>query len=207
MYVGQNGKEFSKLNNRELYFDKGISIKNRLIFLSGDIDDVRCDIIARGLIFLSNISREDITLIINSFGGDLYDTFSIYDIMKSIPNQIRTIAMGKCQSAAPLLVAAGSPGKRFSLPNCHFMVHDVWVDGAPDATVEAASKELKHTKELRKLFLELMEKNTTKTALEWRKICRRPGDLFFPPPLALKYGIIDSIITEVPWGLTNDRQI
>lgn len=188
------------MSNRELLFEHGINIKNRLIFLSGDIENGKCEIVIRGLILLANLSSQDITLVVNSLGGDLYDTFGIYDTMRSIPNQIRTIAMGKCQSAAPLLVAGGTPGKRFSLPNCHFMVHDIWINGAADATVEAATKELRHTKELRKRYLDLMAANTKKTADEWKKICRRPGDLFFGPQEALKYGIIDTVATTIAWS-------
>ena len=199
-FVKQSGKDHFQLTSKELLFEYGISIKNRLIFLSGDIENGKCETIIRALIFLSSISKEDITLIVSSLGGDLYDTFAIYDTMRSIPNQIRTIAMGKCQSAAPLLVAGGAAGKRFSLPNCQFMVHDIWIDGASDATVEAATKELRHTKALRKRYLELMALNTKKTAEEWKKICRRPGDLFFGPQEALNYGIIDTIANDIVWS-------
>jgi ATP-dependent Clp protease protease subunit len=188
------------LTSRELLFEHGISIKNRTIFLSGDIENGKCEAVIRGLILLASLGPQDITLVVNSFGGDLYDTFGIYDTMRSIPNQIRTVAMGKCQSAAPLLVAGGTPNKRFSLPSCQFMVHDIWIGEAPDATVEAATKELRHTKQLRKLYLDLMAVNTKKTAEEWKKICRRPGDLFFGPQEALKYGIIDAVATTIAWS-------
>ncbi len=200
-----SGKGFSNLSSRELLFDNGVNFKRRLIFLSGDIDDKMSDAAVRALILMSDLNKDDITLIINSCGGDLYDTFTIYDVMKSIPNNIRTIAIGKCQSATPLLVAGGTVGKRISLPNCHFMIHDVWIDGSADATVEAASKELRHTKQLRKKYLDLMALNTKKTAEEWKKICRRPGDLFFGAEDALKYGIIDIVQKDIVWSVASEK--
>ena len=193
--------------NHDLLLEKGISLKRRRIFLSGEIENGKSDVIIRSLLLMADIGKEDITLVINSLGGDLYDTFAIYDIMKSIPNQIRTISVGKCQSAAPLILAAGAPNKRFSFPNCHFMVHDIWTEGPPDATVEAARRELRHTTELRKRYIELMGRNTKIAATDWKKICRRPGDSFFGVEKALQYGIIDSIITtDDIWESYNDKK-
>jgi len=180
--------------------EHGISLKKRRIFLSGELEADNADTVMRALIRMADISADPIDLIVNSPGGELYDAFAIYDIMKTVPNIIRTLAIGQCQSAVPLLVAAGSPGFRYSFPNCHFMVHDIWIEGAPDATVEAAAKELRHTKQLRTKYLELMTANTKIGMVEWKKICRKPGDMFFGPNEALKYGIIDNIATKDVWN-------
>jgi len=184
----------------------GIDIKHRRVFLSGEITNGKTDAVIRGLILLADRGAEDIDFIVQSPGGEMYDTFAIYDTIKGIPNNVRTIAIGHCQSSAPLLVAAGTPGKRISLPNCHFMVHDIWTEGAPDASVEAATKELRHTKRLRSRYLELMTANSKMSLQDWRKICRRAGDLFFGPVEALKYGIIDRIEKDNIWSGNNGEK-
>jgi ATP-dependent Clp protease protease subunit len=177
----------------------GLDIKHRRIFLSGDIENGKTDAIIRSLILLADRGPSDITLVVQSPGGDMNDTFAIYDTIKSIPNNIRTIALGHCESSASLLVAAGTPGQRISLPNCHFMVHDIWIEGTLDASTEVASKEVRQTKRLRNKYLELMTANTKTSLADWRKICRRAGDSFFAPTEALKYGIIDRIEKDNIW--------
>lgn len=175
------------------YFDYGFDIKNRYIFLCSDVNESEISRITKALFLLKNKSMEDtITLILSSYGGDVCETLGLYDILKTVP-KLRTVAIGKCQSAAPLLISVGTPGLRYASPNCLFMIHDLWVDGQMDSSVQAASMEIKNSKQLRNRFLELLAKNTKKTEKEWSKIIKKPGDTCFFPENAIEYGVIDKI--------------
>lgn len=183
----------------ELLFEHGINLKTRTIFLFGDIENGNAHNVLKGFSLMAS-SPAEITLVIKSDGGDVYDTFAIYDMMKSLPNSIRTIAFGGVCSAAPLLVAAGTVGRRFCFPSCQFMVHDMWIDSLQKPDLTAARKEIKHYKVIDSQFSDLMEKHSKVKSREWKKMCSQSGDVYFDAKKALKYGIIDSIVTTLDWS-------
>jgi ATP-dependent Clp protease protease subunit len=191
-FVRLNGKEISMSSKLDTLFDFNIDLKRRLIFLSGDIDKKRTDAVIKSLILLGKNFNDRITLIIQSFGGDIYDTFAIYDVMKGLQCPLRTISIGKCQSAALLLVAAGTKGQRFSTPNCCFMTHEMLVDSG-ESSMSDLVKETAYLQKLDKQFTGIISKHSLLNSEEWEKIHFRKGDVYFDANEALKFGIIDKV--------------
>ncbi len=97
-----------------------------------------------------------------------YEMFSLYDVMNSIKCPISTIAIGKCMSAAPLLVAAGTKGERYATPNTWFMVHQSWDDDL-GGRVDEVSKTIKHYEKMEKTWYDLMSLHTGKTEAFWKR--------------------------------------
>jgi ATP-dependent Clp protease, protease subunit len=174
-------------------FEFSFDTKRRLIILYGDIEKKRVDYTIKAFLMMGAASPDPVTLLVNSLGGDVYDTFAIYDIMQAMPCPIRTIAIGTCQSAAPLLVAAGTQGNRFSMPNCYFMTHESWME-LEVSTVIAAQKTVAHYQAFEDRFDNLMETHSKLTAQQWKTIYQKPGDSYFDSKTALDYGIIDNIM-------------
>ena len=102
-------------------------LKERIIFLDGEIDDARADLIVAQLLFLENEdSKKDIYLYINSPGGSVTAGLAIYDTMQYLKCDVATICMGQAASMAALILAAGSAGKRMILPSARVMIHQPW---------------------------------------------------------------------------------
>src|SRR3989344_5159803 len=101
-------------------------LKDRIIFLSGPIDDYMANIVIAQLIFLANEdSTKDINLYINSPGGSVSSAMAIYDTMNYIKPDVSTICIGMAASAAAVILSSGTKGKRFVLPNSEVMIHQV----------------------------------------------------------------------------------
>ena len=102
-----------------------ILLKNRIIFISGEIDDTLSNLVVAQLLYLDSLSHEDISLYINSPGGSVTSGLAIYDTMNSIKSDVSTICYGICASMAALLLSSGKRGKRYILPNADVMIHQV----------------------------------------------------------------------------------
>ena len=115
-------------NNQERSYDLfSRLLKDRIIFIRGAIGEGVSDVIVAQLLFLESDSPEkDINIYINSPGGLLDEMYGIYDAMVYIKPDITTIAYGQCMSAGSFLVAAGTKGKRFALPNTNVMSHELY---------------------------------------------------------------------------------
>ena len=99
-------------------------LKERIIFLSGEVNETTANLIVAQLLFLqAESSTKDISIYINSPGGFVYDAFAIYDTMKFIKNDIQTVGIGVQASAAAFILSSGTKGKRFLLPNATVMIH------------------------------------------------------------------------------------
>ncbi len=114
-------------NNQERSYDLfSRLLKDRIIFIKGVIDDGSADAIVGQLLFLESDSAEkDINMYINSPGGAIDEMYGIYDAMSYVKPDIATIAYGKCMSAGSFLMAAGTKGKRYALPNTNIMIHEL----------------------------------------------------------------------------------
>jgi ATP-dependent Clp protease protease subunit len=180
----------------DVYFQYGVDVTNRRIFLLGDVDESPISNVIKGLYWLADRDNlAPIELFVGSFGGSEYEMFSLYDVMQSIQTPIYTVALGKCMSAAPLLVAAGQQGHRYSMPNAWWMIHT----GAvyfPGGRRDATRLELDHYCIMEDTWLELMGKHSTLSAAEWKARCRKPGDLYFPAEDAVKFGLVDHLWAE-----------
>jgi len=118
--------EFGPNNSERAYDLYSRLLKDRIIFIRGGIDEGFSDAIVGQLLFLESDSPEkDIFMYINSPGGQLDEMYAIYDVMSYVRPNIVTVGYGKCMSAASFLLAAGTKGKRYVLPNTEIMIHEL----------------------------------------------------------------------------------
>jgi ATP-dependent Clp protease protease subunit len=166
-------------------------LKERIIFLTGPIDDNIASLICAQLLFLeSENPKKEISFYINSPGGIVWSGLAIYDTMQYISPEIMTICIGQAASAGSLLLTAGSKDMRFSLPNSRIMVHQPSGGYQGQVTdIEIHTNEIKKTKSR---LNEIYSKHTGKKIDEIEKIMER--DRYFSPQEAIKFGLIDKIV-------------
>ena len=166
-------------------------LKERIIFLTGPIDDNVASLICAQLLFLeSENPKKEISFYINSPGGIVWSGLAMYDTMQYISSKIMTICVGQAASAGSLLLTAGEKGMRFSLPNSRLMVHQPSGGYQGQVTdIEIQTKEIIKTK---KRLNEIYAKHTEKNISEVEEIMER--DKYFSPEEAIKFGLIDKII-------------
>lgn len=176
------------------YFEKGIDVVNRRVFL-GDIDHETIDYAIKGMYLMeTNDAKKPIELFISSFGGSIYDSLALYDIMGTIGCPIYTFAYGKCMSAAPLLLAAGEPGHRWVAQHTFFMHHD----GASEmeGKTTALKVEMAHLEAVDKAWTTIVSGISNKTFKWWDDRAKRSGDFFFSAEEAIEWGLADAIWSE-----------
>ena len=166
-------------------------LKERIIFLTGTIDDNIASLICAQLLFLeSENPKKEISFYINSPGGIVWSGLAIYDTMQYISSKIMTICIGQAASAGSLLLTAGEKGMRFSLPNSRIMVHQPSAGYQGQVTdIEIQTNEIIKTK---KRLNEIYSKHTGKKLNEISNIMER--DKFFSPEEAISFGLIDKIV-------------
>ena len=166
-------------------------LKERIIFLTGPIDDNTASLICAQLLFLeSENPNKEISFYINSPGGIVWSGLAIYDTMQYISPKIMTICIGQAASAGSLLLTAGAEGMRFSLPNSRIMVHQPSGGYQGQVTdIEIHTNEIKKTK---KRLNEIYAKHTGKKIEEITSIMER--DSYFSPDEAIKFGLIDKTV-------------
>ena len=166
-------------------------LKERIIFLTGPIDDNISSLICAQLLFLeSENPKKEISFYINSPGGIVWSGLAIYDTMQYISPEIMTICIGQAASAGSLLLTAGSKDMRFSLPNSRIMIHQPSGGYQGQVTdIEIHTNEIKKTKER---LNQIYSKHTGKKIDEIEKIMER--DKYFSPEEAIKFGLIDKIV-------------
>ena len=166
-------------------------LKERIIFLTGPIDDNIASLISAQLLFLeSENPKKEIAFYINSPGGIVWSGLAIYDTMQYISSNIMTICIGQAASAASLLLTSGSKGNRFSLPNSRIMLHQPSGGFQGQVTdIEIHASEIIKTK---KKLNEIYSKHTGKKYNKILEIMER--DCFFSPYEAVEFGLIDNVI-------------
>lgn len=165
-------------------------LKDRIIILSGEIDDDLANSIVAQLLFLDSQSQDDISIYINSPGGSISSGMAIYDTMNFIKSDVSTICIGMAASMASFLLSSGEKGKRFGLPNSEVMIHQP-LGGAQGQATEiriAAERILKMKESLNRI----LSKNTGKSIKQIEKDTDR--DYFMTALEAKDYGIIDEIL-------------
>lgn len=178
----------------DAYFEFGIDIFNRRVFLHADLDSESVGAAVKGLYLMETNSDEKIEIFISSLGGDIYEALALYDIMNTIKCPIHTFAYGKCMSAAPLLLAAGLPGERWVSPNVAFMYHD-WSTHL-SGTGTHIKEDVKHTDELDEKWTRALVEHTNQTYKFWRGKSSRPHDFYFWADEAIEWGLADHIWVE-----------
>lgn len=181
----------TKSNNKEYAYDLySRLLQDRIIFLTGEIDDAMSNIIISELLYLDNINHENIYLYINSPGGAITSGMGIYDTMRFIESKVITIGVGMCASMAAFLLSSGD--ERYVLPNAEVMIHQP-LGGAQGQATDikiAAERIIKLKEKLNKILA-----NNTHQPLE--KIYEdTERDNFLSAFEAKEYGLIDDIIKK-----------
>ncbi len=169
-------------------------LKDRIIFLSGVIDDVTASIVVAQLLFLeSEDPDKDIHLYLNSAGGVVTAGLAIYDTMQYIKPNVSTLCMGQAASMAALLLAAGERGKRFALPHSRILLHQP-LGGfqGPAADIDIHAREILR---MREELGSILAKHTSQSLERIREDTDR--DFFMSGEQAKEYGIIDEVIAKV----------
>lgn len=167
-------------------------LKERIVFLTGPINDPMANTIIAQLLFLeSEDDKKDIKLYINSPGGSVPSTLAIYDTMQYVKPDVSTICIGMAASGAALLLSSGAKGKRFALPNSEILIHQVMAGGIGGQASEIEIS-AKHILRLKQRLNEIMSKNTGKSVGQVEKDTDR--DYYMDADESKKYGIIDEII-------------
>ena len=166
-------------------------LKDRIIFLGGVIDDNAANIVIAQLLFLESENlKKDITLYVNSPGGQVTSTMAILDTMNYVKPDVSTICVGLAASGGAIILSAGKKGKRFALPNAEMMIHQPLggTEGQATDIAITARQILKIKEKLNKL----LAKNTGKSLTQIEKDSDR--DYYISAEEAVKYGLIDEII-------------
>ena len=169
-------------------------LKENIIFLGTPIDDTIANLICAQLIHLESENPDrDINIYINSPGGDITSLFAIYDTMQFIKNDIATICLGQAASAAAVLLAAGTKGKRLALPHSRVLLHQPYgqVGYGQVTDLEIAAKEILR---MRDLLEEILAKHTGQSMERIHADTDR--DFVIEANEAVEYGIIDSVISS-----------
>lgn len=180
-----------KSSNKEYAYDLySRLLKDRIVFLTGEINDSLASIVISELLYLDSLNHEDISLYINSPGGSITSGMSIYDTMNFINSDVKTIALGMSASMAAFLLSSGTKGKRYALPNAEIMIHQPLggVEGQASDIKIAAERILK----LKDKLNNILAHNTNQKISTIKKDTER--DCFMSTNEALKYGLIDQII-------------
>jgi ATP-dependent Clp protease protease subunit len=165
-------------------------LKERIIFLSGAIDDNVANITIAQLLFLeSEDPKKDIYLYINSPGGSVSAALAMYDTMQHVKPDVSTICVGIAASAAAVLLSAGAKNKRFILPNAEVMIHQPW--GGTEGQASDIAITAKHILKTRENLNKILAKNTGKPLAQVEKDTDR--DFYMSSDEAKKYGIVDEI--------------
>ncbi|OGZ44264.1 MAG: ATP-dependent Clp protease proteolytic subunit [Candidatus Ryanbacteria bacterium RIFCSPHIGHO2_02_FULL_45_17b] len=167
-------------------------LKERIIFLSGAINDPLANTVIAQLLFLeSQDPKKDIQLYINSPGGSVSSALAIYDTMQYIKPAVSTICMGLAASGGALLLAAGAKGKRYSLPNAEIMIHQVMAGGIEGQAVDIEIS-ARNVMRLKSKLSQILAHHTGKSLSQVDKDTDR--NYHMDPEEAKKYGIIDEVI-------------
>ena len=167
-------------------------LKERIILLSGEINDNTSNMIVAELLYLDSLSNDDISIYINSPGGSITSGMAIYDTMNFIKSDVSTICMGMAASMGAFLLSCGKKGKRYALPNSEVMIHQP-LGGAEGQATEikiAAERILKSRKKIN----EILASNCNQKIGRIEKDTER--DHFMDADEALEYGLVDKIIDK-----------
>ena len=170
-------------------------LKERIVFLTGGVDDSVSSLICAQLLYLESENPEkDIFFYINSPGGSVTSGLAIYDTMQYIKPDVSTVCIGQAASMGSLLLAAGKKSKRFCLPHSRIMTHQ------PSGGVQGQASDIEiHTKEildLRKKLNNIYVKHTNQDLKYVEKIMER--DYFMSPEDAKKIGLVDKVVDTRP---------
>lgn len=165
-------------------------LKERIVFISGEINDSLANSVIAELLYLDSVNNDDISIYINSPGGSVTSGMAIYDTMNFIKSDVSTICCGIAASMAAFLLSSGTVGKRYVLPNADVMIHQPLGGAEGQATdIKIASDRIV---DIRNRLNKILAKNTKKPLRKIEKDTER--DNYMSAVEAVNYGLVDSII-------------
>ena len=172
-------------------------LKDRIVFVDGEINDLSADLVIAQLLFLDGQDTEkDINLYINSPGGSVTAGLAIYDTMQYLKCQIQTICVGQAASMAALILAAGTTEKRFVLPSSRVLIHQPW--GGAQGQARDIGIQSKEIIRLKKLTINYFARHTGKTVEQIATDMER--DFYMSADEAVAYGVADQVLTREKHG-------
>jgi len=172
-------------------------LKDRIIFLGGQVTDETANLMIAQMLFLSNEdSKSDIHFYINSPGGSITAGLAIYDTMQFLRCDVSTYCIGQAASMGAVLFAAGTEKKRFVLPNSRVLLHQPLISGVLEGTATDLDIEAKEILRLRKRLYDILSSHTGQKADKIEKDCDR--NLWLEAEEAVKYGLADRILQKAP---------
>lgn len=167
--------------------------EERIIFLGVQIDDASADDVMAQLLTLESIDPDrEISIYINSPGGSYTAMTAIYDTMQFVKPQVQTVCLGQAASAAAVLLAAGTPGKRFALPHARILIHQPYTEGGGQGSdIEIQANEILR---MREEMEGILAKHTGRTPDQVASDIER--DKILTAPMAVEYGVIDQVIAS-----------
>lgn len=166
-------------------------LKDRIVFVDGEILDVTADLVVAQLLFLESQDPEkDIHVYINSPGGIVTAGLAIYDTIQYIKPNVQTICMGQAASMGALLLGCGTPGKRFALPSSRILIHQPW--GGVSGQAEDIGIQAREIIRLKKLLIQYFAAHTKRDEKQVAKDLER--DFFMSAEEAVEYGLIDKVL-------------
>jgi ATP-dependent Clp protease protease subunit len=170
-------------------------LKDRIIFLGQEVNEVTANLVVAQLLFLqAEDSKKDIYFYINSPGGSVYDAMAIYDTMQFVTNDVQTYGIGVQASAAAFLLSSGAKGKRFALPNATIMIHQP--SSGTRGKVTDMEIDLKEGLRIKHRLNEIMAANTGQKVEKITADMER--DYWMTAANAKKYGIVDAVVDNPP---------
>ena len=166
-------------------------LKDRIVFLDGEINDLTADLVVAELLFLDGQDTEkDINLYINSPGGVVTSGLAIYDTIQHVKSDVQTICLGQAASIAALILTAGTPGKRMVLPSSRVLIHQPW--GGAQGQARDIGIQSREIIRLKKMTIDYFALHTGKDAGQLTADMER--DFYMSAQDAVSYGIADSIL-------------
>jgi len=175
-------------------------LKDRIVFLDGEINDISADLVVAQLLFLDGQDTEkDINLYINSPGGSVTAGLAIYDTMQHVKSNVQTICLGQAASMAALILTAGTAGKRMVLPSSRVLIHQPW--GGAQGQARDIGIQSREIIRLKKMTIQYFALHTGKTPEQVASDMER--DLYMSAQDAVDYGVADSVLTRDKNGKTS----
>ena len=169
-------------------------LKDRIIMISGEVNENMASVVVSQLLYLqSENPKAPIHMYINSPGGSVVDGLAIVDTMNLISCPVYTYCIGQCASMGSIFLTSGENGHRYALPNSRIMIHQV--SGGSQGTYEDMKRSIDEAGRLNELLAGIISKTTNKPLKEVKKDMDR--DYFMSADEALKYGIVDKVISSV----------
>ena len=168
-------------------------LKDRIVFLDGEINDLTADLVVAQLLFLDGQDTEkDINLYINSPGGSVTAGFAIYDTMQYVKCDVQTICIGQAASMAALILTSGAPGKRLILPSSRVMIHQPW--GGAEGQARDIGIQAKEILRLKRMTIDYFAHHTGKERELIAADMER--DFYMSADEAVGYGVADQVLTR-----------